>query len=148
MKISTVNLYTATTGTTVNEQFLKTTTDSSFSLPAGTSFFTLRKMVVVVDNVNFDGYRLWLVTNPTSSATSLTVSASADEPAYYLSYNDAALQFNSCIGILDNEDFLIQVFGGQGGTGANSRHETWLFFPNSEYDFSPLINDIEHRLNP
>lgn len=143
----TLNLYTATTSLSVNDQFLKTVADGNYSLGAGRSFFSFRKWTFTLDGDTFDGYRLWLVTNPTASAVTLDVSASADAPAYFLSYDDASLNFNTCIGLLDEDDFLIQVFGGQGGTGANSRHETWVFLPKTEYDFSPLINSIETRLN-
>lgn len=89
-----------------------------------------------------------MVTNPTSSSQTLSVTASEADPAYSVTYSDAALNFVSCIGLLDDEDFLVEVFGGQGGTGANARHEAWVFFPSSEYDLSPLIKDIEQRLNP
>lgn len=117
-------------------------------MASGDSFISFRKWIVTVDGTEFEGYRFWLVTNPTSSSTTLNVSASDADPSYSVTYSDAALHFNTCIGLLDDEDFLVEVFGGQGGTGANSRHEAWVFLPSSEYDLSPLINDIEQRLNP
>lgn len=107
----------------------------------------LRRFHATVDGTTFDGWRVWTTTNYSGSTTTLNVTASDDEPVYYVTYDDDALNFSTSLGLMDTDDFLHLIIGGNGGTGSGARYENWTFYPESEWDFSPFTNAVDARLD-
>lgn len=90
---------------------------------------------------------MWTVTNPTSSNVTINISATAAEPAYFWAFEDASLDFVNCSYLSDKFGHLKFVNGGCGGTGANSRHEDWKFWPEDTIDFTDLFAKVDKRLD-
>lgn len=94
-----------------------------------------------------DGWRIWTVTNPTSSAVTINVSATPEEPAYMWSFNDASLNFTDCYYLTDKFNETKFMHGGCGGSSNSTRHEDWIFFPDNVMDFNPLMDKVDARLD-
>lgn len=143
----TLNLYQAGAAASLNEVVYRTKQDQTVSLANNRTAFLLRRYHANVDGTTFDGWRVWTCTNKSGSSTTLDVSASEEEPVYYVTYDDANVHFDVSIGLLDTEGFLHIIMGGNGGTGTGARYENWTFFPESEWDFSPFTNAVDARLD-
>ena len=57
------------------------------------------------------------------------------------------MNFSHAMVFTTEGDYPVLVDGGCGGSSNTSSHEDWKFFPDSIYDFKPLIKKINDRLD-
>lgn len=127
----------------------KVTGDANIN--AGATAVIIRRFHIQLDDSlepkYMHGYRIWTITNYTGNVTQVNVTASNEEPAYMFSFTDASLNFNNCCYLTDKFNEPKYYVGGCGGTGTGIRHESWEFFPDNVFDFSPLFAKVDARLD-
>ena len=121
--------------------------ETSTSLNPGYSACIIRRWDLTIGDETEHGWRIWTVTVPTNaSSKTITVSASEEAPAYACTWSDGHLNFDKALMFTTEGDYPLLVNGGCGGSSNTSSHEDWKFFPDSVYDFKPLIKAIEDNI--
>lgn len=82
--------------------------------------------------------RIWTVTNRGSSGYTVNISASTASPVWVAQYEDDNVHFTNHLQLVDEADEICLVLGGNGGT-ANSGHESWIWCPHPDFDFTPFL---------
>lgn len=136
--------------TKITDTIVRAKNDGTVDISAGVTFVCVRKYQIqrsADPNDLLHGYRMWTVTNPTSSIVTVNVSGSAAEPAYMWTYADTHLNFVDCCYLSDKFGHLKFVNGGCGGSITTTRHEDWKFWPEEAIDFTDLFAKVDKRLD-
>lgn len=136
--------------TKLTDNIVRAVEDTTSTVQPSVTVCVLRRYEIQktedLENV-IDGWRLWTVTNPTSSAVTINISATEEAPAYVWSFTDASLNFTNCFYLTDKFNEIKFIHGGCGGSSNSTRHEDWVFFPVTVMDFNPLLDKVDDRLD-